>query len=78
MPSSASRSVSASPDSGRPNIRTVPWRYSVRPAIASRTASHAAAVRHIGWSSRGGPGNTTTVGFPGTTSPGAVPTGSIT
>ena len=38
----------------------------------------ATAVRHIGWSSRGGPGSTTTVGAPGTTTPGAVPTGSIT
>ena len=36
------------------------------------------AVRHIGWSSRGGPGSTTTVGLPGTTTPGAVPTGSMT
>ena len=35
------------------------------------------AVRHIGWSSRGGPGSTTTVGLPGTTTPGAVPTGSM-
>ncbi len=50
----------------------------MRPAIASRTGSLATAVRHIGWSSRGGPGSTTTVGFPGTTTPGAVPTGSIT
>ncbi len=33
---------------------------------------------HIGCSSRGGPGNTTTVGLPGTTTPGAVPTGSMT
>ncbi len=36
------------------------------------------ATGHIGCSSRGGPGNTTTVGLPGTTTPGAVPTGSIT
>ena len=36
------------------------------------------AVGHIGCSSRGGPGSTTTVGLPGTTTPGAVPTGSIT
>src|SRR6185436_5932562 len=78
MPSSASRSVSASPDSGSPNIRTISCRYSVRPAIASFTGWLATAVRHIGWSSRGGPGSTTTVGDPGTTTPGAVPTGSIT
>src|ERR1700741_1262475 len=36
------------------------------------------ALRHIGWSSRGGPGRTITVGLPGTTTPGAVPTGSST
>ena len=59
-------------------MRTISWRYSVCPAIASRTGSLATAVRHIGWSSRGGPGSTTMAGFPGTTTPGAVPTGSIT
>jgi hypothetical protein len=48
MPSSASRSVSARPDSGSPNILTVPWRYVVCPAIASRTASVFTAVRHMG------------------------------
>jgi hypothetical protein len=39
----------------------------------------ARAISHIGWSSRGGPGSTTTVGpaasAGGTTNPGAVPTG---
>ena len=37
----------------------------MRPAIADWTASVATAVRHIGCSSRGGPGSTTTVGVPG-------------
>jgi hypothetical protein len=69
--------VSASPDSGSPNIRIVCCLYSVRLAIACCTASVPTAVRHIGWSSRGGPGSTTTVGVPGTTTPGAVPTGSM-
>src|ERR1700739_4028936 len=36
------------------------------------------AVCHMGCSSRGGPGSTMTVGWPGTTTPGAVPTGSST
>ncbi len=75
---SASRSDSASPDSGSPNIRTVSCRYFVRPAIASCTAGVPTAIGHIGCSSRGGPGSTTTVGLPGTTTPGAVPTGSMT
>ena len=52
------------------------WRYSVRPAMASCSAEVCIAVRHIGCSSRGGPGSTSTVGFPPTTTPGAVPTGS--
>ena len=46
------------------------------------TDRSAIAVFHIGWSSRGGPGSTTTVGpvplAGGTTRPGAVPTGSST
>ena len=45
---------------------------------ASRTGSLATAVRHRGWSSRGGPGSTTTVGFPGTHHPRRCPDGSIT
>src|SRR5690625_182641 len=44
--------------------------------MASCTAAVCIALCHIGCSSRGGPGNTTTVGVPGTTTPGAVPTGS--
>ena len=48
------------------------------PAIASCTRGSATAVLHIGCSSRGGPGSTTTVGVPGMTTPGAVPTGSMT
>ncbi|CFR72811.1 Uncharacterised protein [Mycobacterium tuberculosis] len=36
------------------------------------------ALLHIGCSSRGGPGSTIIAGRPGTTRPGAVPTGSIT
>ena len=36
------------------------------------------AVCHMGCSSRGGPGSTRTAGLPGTSTPGAVPTGSIT
>src|ERR1700761_5226975 len=46
--------------------------------MASWTAGVCTAVFHIGCSSRGGPGSTTTVGLPGTMTPGAVPTGSIT
>ena len=46
--------------------------------MASRTGSLSTATRHIGCSSRGGPGSTTTTGLPGTITPGAVPTGSIT
>ena len=57
-------------------MRTMACRYSVRPAIASCSAGVSTAVCHIGWSSRGGPGRTTTVGLPATTMPGAVPTGS--
>jgi len=36
-------------------------------------ASVSTATGHIGCNSRGGPGNTTIVGLPGTTTPGAVP-----
>ena len=50
----------------------------MREAIAAWTVSLATATSHIGCSSRGGPGSTTTTGEPGTTRPGAVPTGSIT
>ena len=67
-----------------PNSRSVRCAYVVALAIAACSASVARAVLHIGCSSRGGPGSTTTVG-PGlaaaagaTTSPGAVPTGSST
>jgi hypothetical protein len=56
-------------------MRIVPCRYSVRPAIASWTPAVRTAFSHMGCSSRGGPGSTTTVGVPGTTTPGAVPTG---
>ena len=45
--------------------------------MASCTSGVCTAVFHIGCSSRGGPGSTTTVGLPGMTTPGAVPTGSI-
>ncbi len=72
----ASRSVSARPDSGSPNIRIMSCRYSVRPAMASCSPWVCTAVCHIGCNSRGGPGSTTTVGLPVTTTPGAVPTGS--
>ena len=80
---SATRSVSAISDSGIPNSRSIRCSYSVRPAVAAANSSLATAVGHIAWSSRGGPGMTTTVGpsrpsAGGTTSPGAVPAGSIT
>ena len=49
-------------------------------ASTERTAAVSRAAAHIGCSSGGGPGSTTTVGpaspAGGTTSPGAVPTGS--
>ena len=79
----ASRSVVAISDSGSPYSRSVRWVYAVASRIATRNASVSVALRHIGWSSRGGPGSTTTVGpsrpsAGGTTSAGAVPTGSMT
>ena len=61
--SCARRSVSAISDSGMPNSRSISWRYSVRPPIAAREARRCSArAAHIGCSSRGGPGSTTTVG----------------
>ena len=42
----------------------------------SQQLGRPAAVRHIGCSSRGGPGSTSTVGVPGTITPGAVSTSS--
>jgi hypothetical protein len=85
MPASrACTMVLAISDSGIPKSRSMSWRYSVAPATAVRNASVCTAVPHIGCSSRGGPGRTTMVGPPGasegggTTSPGAVPTGSST
>ena len=75
---SPSRSVSASPDSGSPNIRIVYCRYDARPVTAAAKASVSVAVSHIACSSLGGPGSTITVGVPAITRPGAVPTGSST
>ena len=76
----SSRSTEASWDSGTPVIRMM--RCSSVPARAriSCNPGVATATSHIGWSSPGGPGRTTTLGPPstGTTSPGAVPTGSST
>ncbi len=46
--------------------------------MAAWTSGVCTAVFHIGWSSRGGPGSTSTAGLPGTITPGAVPTGSNT
>ena len=46
--------------------------------MACCTAAVATAAGHIACNSLGGPGKTTTVGLPGTTTPGAVPTGAIT
>ena len=43
--------------------------------MACCTASVAIAASHIACNSLGGPGSTTTVGVPGMTAPGAVPTG---
>ncbi len=50
-------------------------RRSVRPATASWKASVSTARGHIACSSRGGPGSTTIVGLPGTTSPARCPPG---
>ena len=78
---SAILNVSAISDSGIPYSRSIVCRYSVAPLIAAFSASVSTASPHIGCSSLGGPGNTTTVGLlagsrGGTTSPGAVPIGS--
>ena len=80
---SATRSVSAISDSGMPKSRSIRCSYVVRPAVAAANSSLATAAGHIACSSRGGPGITTIVGpsrpsAGGTTSPGAVPAGSIT
>ncbi len=80
---SATRRVSAISDSGIPNSRSIRCSIWPAPFSAAFIASVATAVPHIGCSSRGGPGSTTTVGRSrsaggGTTSPGAVPTGSST
>ncbi len=72
------RSVRASSDSGIPIIRMI--RCSSESVSSARTAGVRTASAHIGCSSPGGPGSTTTGGRPSpdTTSPGAVPTGSST
>ena len=75
---SASRSVCAISDSGGPNRRMIRCSSVPAPSSTARTGSASCAVSHIGCSSRGGPGSTTTTGEPGTTRPGAVPTGSST
>src|SRR5829696_3182141 len=80
MRPSPTRRVSAISDSGMPNRRSIRRSYRVWSTIAVRNDSVATASYHTGWSSRGGPGRTTTVGpgrpsVGGTTRPGAVPAG---
>ncbi len=74
----SARSVRASSDSGSPVIRINRVSKAEPPASKSATAGTDTAAPHIGCSSRGGPGSTSTSGRPGTTRPGAVPTGSST
>ncbi len=76
----SSRRTSASCDSGTPVIRRIRCSSTPARASTSRTTPTPTAASHIGRSSPGGPGSTTTHGPPstGTTSPGAVPTGSST
>src|SRR5215212_932471 len=75
---SISLSVFAISDSGIPKRRRDASRYGSACSSTARTNGVSSAGSHISWSSRGGPGSTMTVGPEvGTTSPGAVPTGSI-
>jgi hypothetical protein len=61
-----------------PNIRIDIVRKGSAPSSTARAGAVAIAFGHISWSSRGGPGSTiTTWPSAGTTSPGAVPAGSI-
>ncbi len=82
-PASMSRSERAISDSGIPNSRRIRCSYAPARARTVRSAGVSSAAAHIGWSSRGGPGSTSTAGRSapsggGTTRPGAVPTGSRT
>ena len=63
-----------------PKSLTIDCSIAALPSVAAMNGAVCAAAAHIGTNSLGGPGSTTTVGpsspSGGTTSPGAVPTGS--